>query len=117
MSEQNGSVELLYGVREKIKAMRYSDGLSWRKIACSGEFNGLSHTTLRDIAHGHEPSVETCRRLGVNKDDRTRISADVTPEERERLHEIAAPHGGWSAYVRKIARGELDPAPIPAESS
>lgn len=84
-------------------------GTPWRKVA--EHYGGdVSYATIQRIAEGHEPSAETCRRLGVRKSDRTRISADVTEEQRSTLKQLARDEGyeGWSAYCRALANKQME---------
>lgn len=67
------SVGSLYGARLRLKWLHDVQGLSWRKIARRGEYSGVSHSTLRDISSGAEPSTETCRLLDIRKTDRHRL--------------------------------------------
>lgn len=60
-------VELITEAKERINELRDTYGYSWREIAATGEFGGVSHTTLRDIANGHNPGARVTKKMGIRK--------------------------------------------------
>lgn len=103
----NGTVDALDSIRKRLKALHDGRGLSWRVIAQRGEFCGLSHATLRDIAVTGRASTRTRRRLGLPA-KRTRLAADVTPAQRDALRALVAERGmTWSEYCRALADEEM----------
>lgn len=53
------------------------------------------------------PEMVRKRAPAEPEDYRCRIAADVTPQQRAALHRLAAASGGWSAFVRRLANGDL----------
>lgn len=92
---------------ERLWSLHDGDGLSWRKIASMDEFRGLSPAELWRIAQGHGIGRKAARVLGLPP-RRTRIAADVTAEQRDMLHEMAAAYGmSWSELCRRLAEGGM----------
>lgn len=107
MNEPEYSVDPLYAVADRLNDLHDRAGLSWREIARSVEFEGISHTTLRDIAKKRRASRKTRQRLGLPP-QRIRIAADVSPDQRSRLHNLAAGLGHtWSSLCQALADGAL----------
>jgi hypothetical protein len=81
-----------------------SSGMSWHRIAKLDEFNGVSPATLwRIVNTDYVPKGRVRKCLGLPP-LRVRIAADVTTEQRDALHALAAQHGrSWSEYCRELA--------------
>lgn len=103
---QRPSVETLYGLRTAIRDLHSTHNLSWREIAALYGFSGLSHTTFAAIANGHEPSAETCRRLGVRKTDRYRrhFEGGMGEKGRRRVRHLDEwlEDNGWGSLTEAI---------------
>lgn len=101
-------VEPLSAVRRRLNKLHKVDGLSWRKIAAMDEFRGVSHATLRDIANGANPSLETCRTLGIRKSKTYTVAFHVADRGvAEELRKVFARHGKRRDVARKLVRGDL----------
>lgn len=61
-----GGVHELYSHRERLNALHFIDGLSWRSIAKTvPEYAGISAPSLRRIAIGFDPGAKVRRLLGL----------------------------------------------------
>lgn len=96
-------------LRSELNTLHEGKGMSWPAISKLDKYSSVSYATLWKIAKGYNPRGETARRLGIPP-TRTRIAADVSKEQRERLKGLAASYGmTFSEFIRALADGEFLP--------
>lgn len=115
---QNGDAHPLYRVRALLNELHDTQGLSWRDIAATGGFGGLSHATLQRVAEGHKPSAATCRALGVRKTEEYTLAFRFRDRETfERIRAAVDAHPGGRAEWLRERVAEVAPAASPADAT